>query len=61
MVNIGKFLIEAQNELKRVVWPTKREIINLTVVVIIISLVVGLFLTGSDFIFSRLIRLIIGY
>jgi len=58
---IINFLTEARNELKKVVWPTKRETVNLTIVVVVVSLVVGLFLTGADFIFSRLIRAIIGY
>lgn len=58
---IVNFLTEARNELKKVVWPTKREMVNLTAVVVAVSLLVGLFLTGVDFIFSRLIKIIIGY
>ena len=58
---VFNFLTDARNELKKVVWPTKRETINLTIVVVVVSFVVGLFLTGADFIFSRLIKMIIGY
>ncbi|MDD3532047.1 MAG: preprotein translocase subunit SecE [Candidatus Shapirobacteria bacterium] len=58
---IFNFLTDARSELKKVVWPTKREMMNLTIVVVAVSFIVGLFLTGADFIFGRLIRTIIGY
>jgi len=53
------FLSEVRDELKKVVWPTRQEIIRLTVVVIAISLLVGIFLGGLDFIFTKLISIII--
>ena len=53
------FLRETRDELKKVVWPTRQEIIRLTVVVIAISLLVGLFLGGLDFIFTKLIGIVI--
>jgi preprotein translocase subunit SecE len=54
------FLNEVKDELKKVVWPTRQEIIRLTVVVIAISLLVGVFLGGLDFIFTKLIGIVIG-
>jgi preprotein translocase SecE subunit len=60
MKKIGKFLREAYNELKKVVWPTKANVINLTITVVVVSVLVGLFLAGADFVFSRLMRLVIG-
>jgi preprotein translocase subunit SecE len=53
------FLKEVRDELKKVVWPTRDEIIRLTGVVILISLIVGLFLGGTDFILTKLIGLLI--
>jgi preprotein translocase subunit SecE len=53
------FLKEVRDELKKVVWPTRDEIIRLTSLVIIISLVVGFFLGGLDYIFTKLTTLII--
>ena len=53
------FLKETRDELKKVVWPTRQEIIRLTFVVIIISLVVGLFLGGLDFVFVKIIETIV--
>ena len=53
------FLRETKDELKKVVWPTRQEIIRLTFVVIIISLIVGLFLGGLDFVFVKIIETVV--
>ena len=53
------FLKEVRDELKKVVWPTRDEVIRLTGVVILISIVVGIFLGGTDFILTKLIGLLI--
>jgi preprotein translocase subunit SecE len=53
------FLKEVRDELKKVVWPTRDEIIRLTGVVILVSVIVGLFLGATDFILTKLIGLII--
>ncbi|MCL4387494.1 preprotein translocase subunit SecE [Patescibacteria group bacterium] len=53
------FLKEVRDELKKVVWPTRDEIIRLTTIVILVSLIVGVFLGGLDYIFTKLMELII--
>lgn len=53
------FLREVREELKKVVWPTRDEIIRLTGVVILVSIFVGLFLGGADFILTKLIELVV--
>jgi len=53
------FLRETQDELKKVVWPSRQETTRLTIVVIVISLFVGLFLGILDFIFTKLIEIIV--
>lgn len=53
------FLKEVREELKKVVWPTRDEVVRLTGVVIIISLIVGLYLGGIDFILTKLLALVI--
>ncbi len=52
MGTVLTFLREARIELSRVNWPTQKEIIRYTVLVIAISLVVALFLGSLDFFFS---------
>ena len=53
------FLKEVQDELKKVVWPTRPEVIRLTFVVIFISLIVGFFLGGIDLVLVKGIELFI--
>jgi preprotein translocase subunit SecE len=50
------FLRESKTELKKVKWPTLKETLQYTLVVIIISLVVAAYLGGLDYIFSFLLR-----
>lgn len=56
MKAIFRFLQEAKVELARVSWPTQKEIIRYTVLVIVISLLVALFLGTLDFFFGFLVE-----
>jgi len=53
------FLKEVRDELKKVVWPTRQEVIRLTAVVIIVSVGVGIFLGGTDLILTKLMAILI--
>ncbi len=53
---IGDFLKEVRLEMKKVNWPTRRETIKYTLIVISVSLVVAAFLGGLDFIFTAIIN-----
>ena len=44
------------DELKKVTWPSRKEGIRLTVMVIIVCLVVGIFLGAIDLGFSELVK-----
>jgi preprotein translocase subunit SecE len=55
----ANFLREVRDELKKVVWPTRDEVIRLTGVVVLVSLLVGVFLGGTDFILTKLVGLLI--
>ncbi|MCX6792228.1 MAG: preprotein translocase subunit SecE [Candidatus Gottesmanbacteria bacterium] len=52
-VALGRFLREVVAELKKVTWPTREETVKLTVVVIVISILVGAFIGGLDSLFLR--------
>jgi preprotein translocase subunit SecE len=43
------FLSEVRNELKRVTWPSNKEVYATTVVVILVSVFFGLYLFALDF------------
>ncbi|MDE2025052.1 MAG: preprotein translocase subunit SecE [Patescibacteria group bacterium] len=53
------FLMETREELKKVIWPTRQEVVRLTGVVIGVSAIVGLFIGGLDFVFTKLLSLLI--
>ncbi|MEK7551267.1 MAG: preprotein translocase subunit SecE [Patescibacteria group bacterium] len=53
------FVKEVRDELKKVVWPSKEEVIRLTGVVVIVSAVVGIYLGGADFILTKLFEILI--
>ena len=46
------FLAEVRNEMKRVTWPTRREVYATTVVVILTSAFFGIYLWGIDLLLS---------
>lgn len=54
------FVRDIRSELRKVAWPSQRETINLTAVVVAFSVVVGLFLGGIDFLFQELFRFLLG-
>ena len=47
------FLIEVRNELKRVTWPSRKEVYAATIMVILFSAVLGLFLWSVDLTLDR--------
>lgn len=56
MGSIINFFQEAKVELSRVNWPGRKEIARYTVLVVIISLGLAIFLGGLDFLFSFLVE-----
>ncbi len=53
------FLKEVRIQLKKITWPTTQETLRYTVVVIVASLLLAVFLGGADFIFNSLLTEII--
>ena len=45
---IGRWFREMKSELKKVVWPTKSQMINNTVIVLVSVLIVGIFIWVFD-------------
>ncbi len=53
------FLKEVKTELAKVVWPTKKETIRLTTVVVGVSVSVGLFLGAIDYLLTKIMEIIL--
>lgn len=56
MTNPIQFIKEAKNELQKVIWPTRRETIQITLGVIAISLIVAAILGAEDYGLAKLIE-----
>lgn len=52
-VGIRQFISEVRTELKRVAWPSRREVTTFTLVTLITSGFVTLFVFGLDLVFKR--------
>ena len=55
---IQKYFGETIGELRKVTWPTRKEATNLTMIVIVVVIAMGLFLGGLDYIYTRFFALI---
>jgi preprotein translocase subunit SecE len=49
-----RFVRETKSELKTVLWPTRPEAVRLTMIVIAVSIVIGIFLGTVDYVFKLL-------
>ena len=54
--NSRTFLTEVRNEMRRVTWPSRREVYATTVVVILTSAFFGLYLWGLDLAIDKAVR-----
>ena len=58
MKRFRRYMDEVWSELKKVSWPTREQVRNLTVLVFAISFVIGLYITVLDSIFQGLLGLV---
>ena len=61
MSKISEYVKETKAELKHVIWPTRKQTLYFTIVVIILSVLVAYFLGIFDFIFGRILERIIAF
>ena len=54
---IRRFIEESYSELKKVVWPTREQVRNLTVLVFVVSGAIGVFIAVVDLFWTEVVRL----
>ena len=54
--NIPTFINQVKAETAKVVWPSRRETGMTAVMVVIMTLLLGIFFFGVDWVFSRIVR-----
>ncbi len=60
MSRLRRFFDEAWSELKKVSWPTREQVRNLTVLVFVVSFAVGVYITVLDFALSQVVARLVG-
>ena len=58
-MKLFSFIQDAVSELKTFQWPTREETIKLTTYVVVVSLIVGIIITGIDYVLNLGISYII--
>ncbi len=56
----GEFIRQVQAERKKVVWPSRKETVTTTIMVGILTMVLGIFFFGVDQLFSRIVQMLLG-
>ena len=56
MKRLRQFTKESWSELKKVSWPNRTQVRNLTVLVFVISFVVGIYITVADQLFNVVVQ-----
>ena len=54
----GKFVREVRSELKKVVWPTKKELVNYTIAVFVAVILISVIIGIVDTVFAELFKLL---
>ena len=57
---IRRYLASVRAEVQRVSWPSRREVITFTVLIVLMVVVLGLYLGLVDAVLQQILRLLIG-
>jgi preprotein translocase subunit SecE len=58
ILKIREFLTEVVVELKKSAWPTRRELVDSTIVVLVTVVLLGIFVSVADLVFVQVIKLL---
>jgi len=56
---VTSYLNEVRGELQKVIWPKREEVIRLTATVIIIAAIIGVYLGGLDYLFTKALEIVL--
>ncbi len=56
---VRQYLAESWSELKKVAWPTRQMVINLTLIVLVVATVVGAYIGGLDLALASALDLVL--
>ena len=58
-MSIISYLTEVKAESKNIKWPTKKQVINYTIVVIVLSIVLAIYVGALDALFAKLLSIVL--
>ena len=53
---IQQFIEDVQNEMSKVSWPTHQELVNSTLIVVVVSILFTIFIFLSDIVISKVVE-----
>ena len=59
-MNIPKFIREVRQESSKVTWPSRRETIQTSIMVLVLTLVVAVFFMLVDWVLGSLVKFVLG-
>ncbi len=58
-MNLAEYIKETRGEMSHVSWPSRKQAISYAVAVVVVSVVTSLLLALADFVFSKLLTLVV--
>lgn len=58
MEKIKKFIQDVQKEMKKVSWPSQKELVDYTIVVVVFAIILAVFIFGIDRVYSTILEAI---
>ena len=58
---VAKYLKQVRGEIRKVTWPSRAEVIRLSVIVVAVLVVMSAFMAVVDYAFARLMQWIVGF
>lgn len=59
LTRVRNYVASVRTEIGRVSWPSRKEVVTLTVLIILLALVLGLYLGLADLIITQILRLLL--
>lgn len=59
VTKVREYMAGVRTEVGRVSWPSRREVVSLTVLIILMSVVLGVYLGLTDLIVTQILRLLL--
>lgn len=59
MMRVRNYMTSVRTEIGRVSWPSRKEVVSLTVLIIFLAVVLGIYLGLADLIITQILRLLL--